>query len=134
VTALDNADLQSLEKFVKVMYDRSSADTSVNYARLNLFACKQRPYDAIPPSSLPSSYIQTMLPTKEELSGVKPLSLDLSQKVQLTGDGVGKKILWTDIPSVAASCQELTMQKWLQEGLLGEVQMSSLWAELYSFV
>ena len=50
VTALDNADLQSLEKFVEVMYDRSSADTSVNYARLNLFACKQRPYDAIPPS------------------------------------------------------------------------------------
>jgi len=40
--------------------------------------------------SLPSSYIQSMLPTKEELSGVKPLSLDLSQKVQLIGDGVGE--------------------------------------------
>jgi len=35
--------------------------------------------------SLPSGYIQSMLPTKEELSGVKPLSLDLSQKVQLIG-------------------------------------------------
>jgi len=35
--------------------------------------------------SLPSSYIQSMLPTKEELSGVKPLSPDLSQKVQLVG-------------------------------------------------
>jgi len=50
VTALDNADLQSLEKFVVVMYDRSSADVSVNDARLNLFARKQRPYDAIPPT------------------------------------------------------------------------------------
>ena len=40
--------------------------------------------------SLPSSYIQSVLPTKEELSGVKLLSLNLSQKVQLTGDGVGK--------------------------------------------
>jgi len=49
VTALDDADLQSLEQFVVVMYDRFSADTSVNYARLNLFAHKQRPYDAIPP-------------------------------------------------------------------------------------
>ena len=35
--------------------------------------------------SLPSSYIQSMLPTKEGLSGVKPLSLNLSQKVQLIG-------------------------------------------------
>jgi len=40
--------------------------------------------------SLPLSYIQSGLPTKEELSGVKPLSLDLSEKVQLTGDEVGK--------------------------------------------
>jgi len=40
--------------------------------------------------SLPSSYIQSVLPTKEELSGDKPLSLDLSQKVQLTGEGVSK--------------------------------------------
>jgi len=40
--------------------------------------------------SLPSSYIQSVPPTKEELSGVQPLSIDLSQKVQLAGDGVGK--------------------------------------------
>ena len=49
VTALDDADLQSLEQFVVVMYERSSADISVNDARLNFFAHKQRPYDAIPP-------------------------------------------------------------------------------------
>ena len=36
VAAVDDADLQSREKFVVVMYDRSSADTSVNDARLNL--------------------------------------------------------------------------------------------------
>ena len=42
--------------------------------------------------SLPSSYIQSMLPTREQLSRVKPLSLDLSQKVQLIGDGVGEVI------------------------------------------
>ena len=50
MTALDDGDLQSLETFVAVMYDRSSADTSVNDARLNLFARKQKPYDAIPPT------------------------------------------------------------------------------------
>ena len=42
------------------------------------------------------------------------------------------KIHRTDIPS---SCKlSRTDQMWLQEGLLWEVQMSSLWAELYSFV
>jgi hypothetical protein len=33
------------------MYDRSSAATGVDEARLNLFARKQRSYDAIPPTS-----------------------------------------------------------------------------------
>jgi len=51
VTSLDDADLQSLEQFFVVMYDRPSADTSGNDARLNFFARKQRPYDAIPPQS-----------------------------------------------------------------------------------
>ena len=32
------------------MYDRCSAATSVHEARLNLFACKQRPYNSIPPT------------------------------------------------------------------------------------
>ena len=50
MTALDDADLQSLETFIAVMYDRSSADASVNDARLNLFARKQKPYDAITPT------------------------------------------------------------------------------------
>lgn len=74
MTALDDADLQSLEKFVVVMYDRSSADIIVNETRLNLFARKQRLYDAIPPTqSAHKVYIQSVLSTKEELPGVKPL-------------------------------------------------------------
>ena len=40
--------LQKLENFVVLMYDRSSAASCVNEARLNLFARKQRTYDAIP--------------------------------------------------------------------------------------
>ena len=39
--------------------------------------------------SLPSGYIQSVLPAEKELSGVKSLTLDLSQKVKVTGDGVG---------------------------------------------
>ena len=43
-------DLQKLENFVVLMYDRSSAASCVNEARLDHFARKQRTYDAIPPT------------------------------------------------------------------------------------
>ena len=39
-----------MENFVVLMYDRSSAASCVNEARLDLFARKQRTYDAIPPT------------------------------------------------------------------------------------
>ena len=44
-------DLQKLEEFVVIMYDRSSAVTGVEEARLDLFARKQRPYGTILPTS-----------------------------------------------------------------------------------
>ncbi|CAB1444144.1 unnamed protein product [Pleuronectes platessa] len=50
-TEVSEDDLQMLENFEVVMYDRSSAATGVDEARLNLFAHKQRSYDAIPPTS-----------------------------------------------------------------------------------
>lgn len=39
-----------LEKFVVAMYDRSSTTTTVNDARLDILARKQRSYQAIPPT------------------------------------------------------------------------------------
>ena len=41
---------KKLENFVVLMYDRYSAASCVNEARLDLFARKQRTYDAIPPT------------------------------------------------------------------------------------
>ena len=49
-TLVRDLDLQRLERFVVLMYDRSSAATSVDEARLDLFARKQRPYNSIPPT------------------------------------------------------------------------------------
>lgn len=43
-------DLQNLERFAIVLYDRTISGTSVDEARLELFARKQKSYDAIPPS------------------------------------------------------------------------------------
>ena len=48
-TVNDN-EMDILEKFVVIMYDRSSTATCVNNARLDMFARKQRPYEAIPPT------------------------------------------------------------------------------------
>lgn len=48
-TILD-VDMKILEKFVVLMYDGSSAVDSVDEARLDQFARKQRPYEAIPPT------------------------------------------------------------------------------------
>ena len=45
---IEDADLNILEKFVITMYDKNSTMDKVDEARLDLFARKQRPYDAIP--------------------------------------------------------------------------------------
>ena len=47
---VDDEDLQILEKFVVIMHDRSSRAEGVDDARLDMFARKQRPYEAIPPT------------------------------------------------------------------------------------
>jgi len=136
VTALDNADLQSLEKFVVVMYDRCSADASVNDARPNLFARKQRPYDAIPPTqSALKLHSKRAAYQGGIIWGQATLPLPVTESPADWGwsrQGNTWKIHWIDVPSVAASCQELTTCS-CRKGLLGEVQMSSLWDELYSF-
>lgn len=43
-------DIQLLEKYVITLYDKSSETTSVDDARLDLFARKQKPYENIPPT------------------------------------------------------------------------------------
>ena len=49
---LDDEALESFEKFVVIMYDRSSFATEVNDAQLELFARKQRSFDSIPPTQV----------------------------------------------------------------------------------
>ena len=60
-SAVEGSDLQALEKFIVLMYDRSSDVTTVNKARLALFARKQRQYDLIPPTQAALNACQTWL-------------------------------------------------------------------------
>jgi hypothetical protein len=59
-------DQSILEKFVVTMYDRSSATDSIDAARLELFARKQRSYDSIPPNinSPYSTYKACCIPSR----------------------------------------------------------------------
>lgn len=43
-------DMDIIEAFVCIMYDRTTVTFAVNEARFELFAKNQRPYDAIPPT------------------------------------------------------------------------------------
>ena len=47
---LDDEALETFEKCVVIMYDRSSFATEVNDAWLELYAHKQRSFDSIPPT------------------------------------------------------------------------------------
>jgi len=106
-------DLQKLEKFVVLMYDRASAATGVDEARLDLFARKQRSYDAVPPTSaalikhakraayqVGIIWAQATIPNPE-----------ISSPADWPGwsqDGESWWICWITLPPTATSCQELT--------------------------
>ena len=49
-TEVTDTDLNTLERFIVLMYDRSRAATGVDEARLHMCARKQRPYYSIPPT------------------------------------------------------------------------------------
>ena len=47
---ITESEMDTLEQFVVIMYDRSSTTCKVDEARFELFARKQKAYNAIPPT------------------------------------------------------------------------------------
>ena len=104
-------DLQIIEEFVVLMYDRSSSYKDVNEARLDLFARKQRAYDCIPPTraalrehckraALQAGHIWSQsLVCRPVLPSPRHWGWQ-----QIDGAWLP---YWTDLPVVAKSCQEL---------------------------
>ena len=105
-------DLQRLERFVVLMYDRSSAATSVDGARLDFFARKQRPHNSISPTRAAlrehakrAAYQAGIIWGQATISNPdtrSPAEWGWTQK------GETWQICWTTLPPIAASCQELT--------------------------
>ena len=50
IDTITEPEMDKLRQFVVIMYDRSSTTCKVDEARLDLFARKQRAYNAIPPT------------------------------------------------------------------------------------
>ena len=105
-------DLINLERFVTLLYDRTSSITHVDKARLELFARKQKPYDAIPPSraalfehakraAYQAGIIWAQATVKEP---------DIRDPVDWgwTREEDAWTIVWTTLPPRAACCMQLT--------------------------
>ena len=109
---MDEVDVRRLEQFVVTMYDRSSTSTTVNEARLDLFARKQRSYLSIPPiqASL-KQHIKRAAYQGGMVWGqaMKPMLCLLSPAEWGWLEDNGRwKTHWSDLPPIARSCQELT--------------------------
>ena len=68
---VEQSDMDILERFVILMYDQSSTAATVDEARLDLFARKQRPYEANPPPKLLFPNTLSVLPTRQVVCGAR---------------------------------------------------------------
>ena len=110
--AVTDEDMQVLEEFVVLMYDKSSSYKEVNEARLDLFARKQRSYDCIPPTSAAlKEHCKRAAYQAGHIWGQSLLcSPDLPSPIHWGWHLTDSTWLphWTDLPAVAKSSHELT--------------------------
>ena len=109
----DDADLSMLEKFVITMYDKNSTADGVDDAIFDLFARKQRSYDAIPPtrSSLAqhvkratyqAACVSWSQATARQMHTESPANWGWQ-----TSDDIWQ-VVWMTLPPIAQSCEQLT--------------------------
>ena len=108
---VDDEDLQILEKFVVIMYDRSSSAECVNDARLDLFARKQRPYEAIPPiQAALKQHVNRAAYQAGCIWGQSTVSQPETESPSSWGwvkHGDVWQVVWTELPPIAETCQQL---------------------------
>ena len=111
-TKVEKEDIKILEKFVVVMYDRSSSTENVDDARLELFAKKQRSYEAIPPTH--AALAQHTRRAAYQAACIWSRALECNVGEESPGEWGWKQegdywsVLWSTLPPVAQSCQQFT--------------------------
>ena len=109
----EDGDLEILEKFVILMYNRSSTAATMDEVSLDMLARKQRPYEAIP--QLEQLYSNTPDVLLTRLTGCA-----LGQATQCQPEAESSaywgwqwfddewQVFWTSNSLIAQSCQQLT--------------------------
>ena len=100
-----------LERFVVLMYDRTSNSKDVNEARMQFFTRNSRKFDAIPPTQ--DALLQHVKRTAYQAGPIWGQALKPSPIIQspqhwgwVLDDG-DRRPLWTTLPEITKSCQEL---------------------------
>ena len=108
----DASIMSVIQRFVVLMYDRTSSAKTVNEARLQLFAQHGRQIDAIPPTE--AALMQHTKRAIYQGALVWGSALNPSPELPSPSDfgwtktnGLLWEPLWTTLPEAAASCQEL---------------------------
>ena len=105
-TVNDN-EMDILEKIVVIIYDMSSTATGVNNARLDMFARKQRPYQAIPPTR--SALLQHVNRAAYQAGCVWSQSTLRQPETQgWAKNGDMGSVVWTTLPPIVESYQQVT--------------------------
>ena len=109
--SVEESDMKILEKFVVLMYDRSSSSDDVDEARLDLFTRKQRPYESIPPTK--AALIQHAKRAAYQ-AGIWRKCTDTNIDPPDPADwgwarpGDRWEVIWSDLEPIAKSCRQLT--------------------------
>ena len=109
---IDDEEQNVLEKFVITMYDRSCHATDIDAVRLDMFARKQRSYDTIPPSRA-ALFQHTKRAAYQagciwSQSTLRQMELESPSQWGWQQQDNSWQILWTTLPPIAESCQQLT--------------------------
>ena len=94
------------------MYDKNSTADKVDEVRLDLFARKQRSYNAISPTS--ASLIQHVKRSVFQAACIQGQATVCKMQIESPAnwgwqkDGEVWKVLWSKLPAIAESCQQLT--------------------------
>ena len=109
---INSFDVEMIERFISIMYDRSSDSYSVDSTRKKLFSKKNTSFDHLPPTSAALKYhIQRAVFQASVVWGQSLVSTPKLHSPEQWGwkksSEDGYEIVWTDLSAITESCAEL---------------------------
>jgi len=104
--------MELLERYVVLLYDRTSSQTLVNQARKDLFTLKGRAIDGLPPTK--ASLIEHTKRAAYQTGHCWGQAMVAAPELPSPGDWGWKRkerggweVIWTTLPEAAKACREL---------------------------